>query len=113
MSGFAATPPQLAAYEASLPGPYVGERWATFRSPLGVPVEIKVAAVGQIATPNAKPHLVAYQMWNYLPLRGKGWKYIGWRVKPYGPAPSFPTKGKVTDEERAELAEILEGIAGR
>lgn len=105
------TPPPIAAYVASLPGPYVGERWATFRSPVGIEVERKVQAWGQIATPNAMPDTVAYEMWNNLPLHGKGWTYTKWRVRPYGGKPDFPTTGKVTDEERAVLKATLAYLA--
>lgn len=105
------TPPPMATYEASLPGPYVGERWATFRSPLGIKIEVKVEAWGQIATPDAMPDVVADQMWNYLPHHGRGWRYVAWRVKPYGPKPTFPTKGIVSAAEQAELKRDLAELA--
>lgn len=105
------TPPQMAAYEQSLPGPYVGERWATFRSPIGIAVEQKVQAWGQIATPNASPHLVAYEMWNNLPFHGRGWTYIAWRVAPFGGKPAFPTTGKVTEADRIALKATLDSLA--
>lgn len=104
-------PPRMASYVASLPGPYVGERWATFRTPLGVSVEIKVKAWGQIATPDARPDMVAYEMWNNLPFHGRGWKYIAWRVKPRGGKPTFSTEGKVTDADREILRKTLEFLA--
>lgn len=105
------TPPQMAAYEASLPGPYVGERWATFRSPLGIPKTVKVQAWGQIATPDARADLVAREMWNNLPRHGRGWKYVAWRVKPYGDPPTFPTSGKVSEADQAILRQELADLA--
>lgn len=106
-------PHQMATYEAGLPGPYVGERWATFRGPFGITVECKVEAWGQIATPNARPDLVAYQMWNHLPRHGEGLTYVAWRVRPYGGEPDFPTTGLVTDGERTELMATLRSLACR
>lgn len=103
----------MAEYVARLPGPYVGDRWATFRSPWGLKVERKVSAWGQIATPDARPDLVAYEMWNHLPMKGKGWTYIKWRIEPYGPKSDFPTTGVVTDEERKTLQEKLSYLAVR
>jgi hypothetical protein len=101
-------PPQMVACEESLPGPYVGERWATFVDPQGGRVERKVEAWGQIATPDAHAHMVAYDMWNYLPDRGKGWRYVGWRVQPYGGA---GTRGGVDAKDQAELQATLDRLA--
>jgi len=106
-------PPQMAAYVSSLPGPYVGDRWATLKSPQGKVAEVKLKAWGQIATPDAKPRLVAYHLWNTTPERGERWEYVSWRTAPFSDEASFPTEGTPTDEEQLELRRTLAYLAGR
>ena len=93
-------PPQVSAYVESLPGPYVGDRWGIFISPIGVPLIIKCGAWGQIATPEARADL-----WDSgdtaLPFDGRGWFYVAWLIKPDGGKPNFPTFGWVMDWYRS------------
>ena len=57
----------------------------------------KLEAWGQLCDGTDLASFVANNLWNRFPNRGRGWKYVEWRAKPYNPKLcKYPLSGIVS-----------------
>ena|ERR1700691_4603469 len=92
-------PAPMQNWLARLPSQNVGTFYAVIRPPLcPFGIKFKVPVWGQVC--DGKDHRMAVEtmLYNYFPLRGRGWTYVAWRTVPDNPdACKYPRQGVVVD----------------
>lgn len=93
----AEAPQAVHDYWNSIPQDNYGEFYFKVRAPF-MPFGTwrKLEAWGQLCDGTDNAMMVACQLWNKFPNRGRGWKYVAWRAEPYNPELcKYPRSGVV------------------
>lgn len=90
----------VAEWISELPQKYVGTLYATVKPPALPAFEIKIHAWGQMCDGSDQATFVADELYNNMPLHGRGWKYISWRCVAADRHNDAPLHGLVPTKDR-------------